>query len=227
VPRDGGRGLRGLPLRVVGICSASFLAASAARTGSFTNSRLDGVSSWGISVLVYCRAVLCPRRDHASRNGWRRLSKTAHGLNGDIDDRLIVEHHAQKRAWRSPWPSARAGPRDSLHRRKCRARARQSRPLSPCATRPTVVASPFKPVGWRRHLRRHGRPFRRTHRRIAAFLPPASLDEHIDSRRSWPQPPNPREASGDAITASATNVARAAPALGRPESATIECSDAG
>ncbi len=36
--------------------------------------------------------------------------------------------------------------------------------------------------------------------------------------------PNPREATGDALTVSATS---AAPALDRPESATIDCSDAG
>ncbi len=39
--------------------------------------------------------------------------------------------------------------------------------------------------------------------------------------------PNPREATGDALAVSATSVARAAPALDRPESATIDCSDAG
>jgi hypothetical protein len=38
---------------------------------------------------------------------------------------------------------------------------------------------------------------------------------------------NPREATGGAIAASATSVARAAPAPDRPESATIDCSDAG
>ena len=39
--------------------------------------------------------------------------------------------------------------------------------------------------------------------------------------------PNPREATGGAIANAATSVARAVPALDRPESATIECSDAG
>jgi hypothetical protein len=39
--------------------------------------------------------------------------------------------------------------------------------------------------------------------------------------------PNPREAPGAASTDSATNVARAAPALGGPESATIEWSETG
>jgi hypothetical protein len=39
--------------------------------------------------------------------------------------------------------------------------------------------------------------------------------------------PNPREETGDAITNSVTSVARATPALGRPESGTIECSETG
>jgi hypothetical protein len=39
--------------------------------------------------------------------------------------------------------------------------------------------------------------------------------------------PNPREATGDARAVSAASVARAAPALDRSESATIDCLDAG